>query len=192
MKSVSRRRFLTRSVRGVLAGGAAGLLLRPGWPGNAAAAEAGDGFIRLFNGVHLAGWVPVNVAPGTFSVRDGLIVSTGIPTGIMRTEGHYENFELELEWRHLVSRGNAGLFVYSEPITAPGLLSRSRSRSRSSTGFDGRRGDRARRHLFDSWRANDSGSAAPARMGALSSAGTSGVAVSGNGTTIASRAATGV
>ncbi|MGZ3432868.1 MAG: hypothetical protein ACXVA7_13850, partial [Isosphaeraceae bacterium] len=29
-----------------------------------------------FNGKDLSGWVPVNVAPETFSVRDGLIVST--------------------------------------------------------------------------------------------------------------------
>jgi len=75
----------------------------------------------LFNGHDLAGWVPVNVAPSTFTVRDGMIVSTGKPTGVMRTDRHYENFELELEWRHLVSRGNAGLFIHSEPITAPGV-----------------------------------------------------------------------
>ena len=65
--------------------------------------------------------MPVNVAPSTFTVRDGMIVSTGVPTGVMRTDRHYENFELELEWRHLVARGNAGLFLHSEPITAPGV-----------------------------------------------------------------------
>jgi hypothetical protein len=74
----------------------------------------------LFNGKDLSGWVPVNVAPNTFMVRDGLIVSTGKPTGVMRTERQYENFELELEWKHLVSGGNAGLFVWSDPVTARG------------------------------------------------------------------------
>lgn len=74
----------------------------------------------LFNGRDLSGWVPVNVAPGTFSVRDGIIVSTGLPTGVMRTEAQYENFELELEWKHVVPGGNAGLFVWSDPVTARG------------------------------------------------------------------------
>lgn len=82
--------------------------------------HAADEMVPLFNGKDLSGWVPVNVHPGTFSVRDGLIVSTGIPTGVMRTEKQYENFELELEYRHMVKGGNAGLFVWSDPLTARG------------------------------------------------------------------------
>jgi hypothetical protein len=74
----------------------------------------------LFNGKDLSGWVPVQVAPNTFTVRDGIIVSTGVPTGVMRTDRQYENFELELEWKHIVPQGNAGLFVWSYPITALG------------------------------------------------------------------------
>jgi hypothetical protein len=84
-------------------------------------APAQGEFVPLFNGRDLTGWVNVNCAPGTFTVRDGLIVSTGIPTGILRTDRHYENFILELEWKHLRPGGNAGLFVHSEPITAPGV-----------------------------------------------------------------------
>jgi len=75
----------------------------------------------LFNGRDLSGWVNVNCAPGTFTVRDGMIVSTGVPTGVMRTERQYENFELELEYRHMRTGGNAGLFVWSEGITSPGV-----------------------------------------------------------------------
>ena len=86
----------------------------------APAAENDSGFVSLFNGRDLSGWVNVNCAPNTFSVRDGLIVSTGVPTGIMRTERQYENFELELEWRHMRPGGNAGLFVWSHSLTAPG------------------------------------------------------------------------
>lgn len=80
-----------------------------------------EGFKPLFNGQNLSGWVPVNVAPSTFSVRDGMIVSTGIPTGVMRTKKMYENFILELEWRHMKPGGNAGLFVWSDAITSPGV-----------------------------------------------------------------------
>lgn len=86
-----------------------------------AAQPADDGWTPLFNGRDLAGWKPVNVAPNTFTAREGLIVSTGKPTGVLRSERQYENFDLELEWKHLVSGGNAGLFVYSEPITAMGV-----------------------------------------------------------------------
>src|SRR5687768_10206378 len=86
-------------------------------------ARAADeqGFTPLFNGRDLSGWVPVNVAPRTFTVRDGLIVCDGKPTGVMRTERQYENFVLELEYKHLVPGGNAGLFVWSDAITSPGV-----------------------------------------------------------------------
>jgi hypothetical protein len=82
--------------------------------------QADEAWTPLFNGQDLSGWVNVNCAPGTFSVRDGMIVSTGVPTGILRTEKQYENFLLELEWRHVHPGGNAGLFVWSDPLTAPG------------------------------------------------------------------------
>ena len=82
--------------------------------------DAGAGFVPLFNGHDLTGWVPINVAPGTFRVRDGIIVSTGIPTGLMRTERQYENFIIELQWRHMKPGGNAGLFVWGDELTACG------------------------------------------------------------------------
>lgn len=81
---------------------------------------ADEGLVPLFNGKDLTGWVPVNVAPSTFTVRDGIIISTGKPTGVMRTERMYENFIIELEWRHLKSGGNAGLFIWGDPMTARG------------------------------------------------------------------------
>ncbi|MDX2036721.1 MAG: DUF1080 domain-containing protein [Isosphaeraceae bacterium] len=84
-------------------------------------AEDRDGFRPLFNGKDLSGWVPVNVAPETFTARDGMIVSTGKPTGVIRTDRHYENFILECEWQHLVPGGNAGLFVHSDPIPHVGV-----------------------------------------------------------------------
>ena len=79
-----------------------------------------EGWVSLFNGRDLCGWVPINCAPNTFSVQDNTIVSTGIPTGLLRTERQYENFEIELEWRHLKPGGNAGLFLWGDPVTAPG------------------------------------------------------------------------
>ena len=96
-----------------------GLVISFAFVGTGACDEAG--FVPLSGGKDLAGWVNVNCAPGTFTVRDGMIHSTGIPTGVMRTERQYENFILELEWRHMQEGGNAGLFVWSDPVTAPGV-----------------------------------------------------------------------
>jgi hypothetical protein len=81
---------------------------------------ADDGWKPLFNGKDLTGWARVNCAPETFTVRDGLIVTTGVPLGVLRTERQYENFILELEWMHLKEKGNSGLFVWSDPLPAPG------------------------------------------------------------------------
>lgn len=85
------------------------------------AIDSDQGFVPLFDGKTLNGWVNVNCAPNTWTVKESMIHCTGVPTGALRTEKQYENFILELEWRHLVPGGNAGLFVWSEPISAPGV-----------------------------------------------------------------------
>lgn len=84
-------------------------------------ALAEDGFVSLFNGNDLTGWTNVNCAPETWSVREGRIHCTGKPIGELRTTRMYENFILELDWRHLKSGGNAGVFVWSGPIGAQGV-----------------------------------------------------------------------
>lgn len=86
-----------------------------------ARAADNDGFVPLFNGRDLTGWVNANCAPETWSVRDGLIHCTGQPTGALRTERQYENFILEVEWRHLSRGGNSGVFIWGTPIAAPGV-----------------------------------------------------------------------
>ncbi len=78
-------------------------------------------FRPLFNGKNLDGWVPVNTAPSTWNVADGLLVCSGKPIGELRTEKMYQNFILELEWRHMKPRGNAGVFVWADDITARGV-----------------------------------------------------------------------
>lgn len=77
-------------------------------------------FVPLFNGHDLEGWVNVNCAPSTWTVADGVIACSGFPTGVLRTDSMYENFILELEYRHLEPGGNAGLFIWSDPLTARG------------------------------------------------------------------------
>ena len=85
-----------------------------------AQAEAPFSFTPLFNGKDLTGWVNVNVDPDTFTVRDGMIVCTGKPTGVMRTEKQYENYILHIEWRHTEAGGNSGCFQWSDATVPEG------------------------------------------------------------------------
>lgn len=72
------------------------------------------GYVDLFNGRDLTGWKNVNTADDTWSVTDGLLVCSGLPIGVMRSEKQYENFLLHIEWRHMQPGGNSGVFVWSE------------------------------------------------------------------------------
>ena len=40
----------------------------------------------LFNGKDLSEWVDVNTSPETWTVKDGLLVCTGKPIGVMRSK----------------------------------------------------------------------------------------------------------
>lgn len=80
------------------------------------AAAPAPQFRSLFNGKNLNGWINVNTAPDTWKVRDGLLVCSGHPIGVMRSEKQYENFILEIEWRHMEPGGNSGVFVWSNAI----------------------------------------------------------------------------
>ena len=77
-------------------------------------------FVDLFNGKDLTGWVNVNTDPDTWSVRDGVLVCSGRPIGVMRSEKQYENFILHIEWKHIEPGGNSGVFVWSNARPAPG------------------------------------------------------------------------
>jgi hypothetical protein len=73
----------------------------------------------LFNGKDLTGWVNVNTAPETWSVENGMLVCSGHPTGVMRTDRQYENFLLHVEWMHTEPGGNSGMFLWTGPVANP-------------------------------------------------------------------------
>lgn len=77
-------------------------------------------FRDLFNGRDLTGWVDVNTSADTWSVRDGLLVCSGHPIGVMRSDKQYENFVLHIEWRHMEAGGNSGVFAWSEGTVPEG------------------------------------------------------------------------
>src|SRR3974390_2183327 len=82
------------------------------------AANKDDGFVPMFNGKDLTGWVNVNCAPSTFFVKDIEIVTTGKPTGYLRTAKQYENFIAEFDWMHVNTKevGNSGFFVWADGL----------------------------------------------------------------------------
>jgi len=89
--------------------------------GNCLARAAGPlQFRELFNGKDLSGWVNVNTAENTWTVRDRTLVCSGRPIGVMRTAKQYENFILHIEWKHMEAGGNSGVFVWSGGVPQKG------------------------------------------------------------------------
>jgi hypothetical protein len=82
------------------------------------AAGPGPEWRDLFNGKDLTGWVNVNTDKDTWSVENGMLVCSGKPTGVMRTDRQYENFLLHVEWMHTEPGGNSGMFLWSGPKPA--------------------------------------------------------------------------
>jgi hypothetical protein len=86
-----------------------------------APAPDANGFVPLFNGKDLSGWARVNCAPETFRAEDGLIITTGKPHGVLRSQRMYENYIVEFDWMHLVPRGNSGFFIHSGALPSKGV-----------------------------------------------------------------------
>jgi hypothetical protein len=80
---------------------------------------AGPGW-RALNGND---FVNVNCKPETWNWKGSLLACTGQPTGVMRTRQIFTNFELMVEWRHLRSAGNSGVFLWVPEIALTNLQS---------------------------------------------------------------------
>jgi hypothetical protein len=59
-------------------------------------------------------WVNVNTSDDTWNVKKDMLVCTGLPIGVMRSEKMYENFIMHVEWMHMEKGGNSGVFVWSK------------------------------------------------------------------------------
>ena len=57
-------------------------------------------------------FVNVNCAEDTWTWEDGFARCTGKPVGVIRSKEKVTNFELVVQWRHLKSAGNSGVFVW--------------------------------------------------------------------------------
>jgi len=73
----------------------------------------------LFNGKDFTGWklfIPgdsVDVKD-VWSVQDGVVRCTGVPTGYMRTLESFSNYKLHLEWRWAGEPGNSGVLLHCQ------------------------------------------------------------------------------
>src|ERR687886_1939828 len=82
--------------------------------GNRVLGVAVSEFRDLFNGKDLTGWINVNTDKDTWTVRNGELICSGHPIGVMRSDKEYENFILHIEWEHMEPGGNSGVFVWSD------------------------------------------------------------------------------
>jgi hypothetical protein len=72
------------------------------------------GYVSLFNGINLDGWVIENGA--AFSARNGLLVLNK-GAGWLRSEEEFGDFVLELDFRFLEKEANSGIFVRTGPTS---------------------------------------------------------------------------
>ena len=63
----------------------------------------------------------VNDDPDTWTWAGDVLKSTGVPIGVIRTRDQFLNFELVVEWRHLKSAGNSGVFAWVPMKALDGL-----------------------------------------------------------------------
>ena len=99
----------------------------------------------LFNGRDLSGWRPdvpsKDTKPGepdSFIVRNGMLVSLGVPRGHLTSTTSYRNYRLQVEYRFPQKAGNCGVLVHS---STPRALSKMFPQSIEVQMFIGNAGD---------------------------------------------------
>lgn len=89
--------------------------------------------IELFDGKSLEGWTAVSSVETTkpedvWSVKDGILVCQGKPSGYVRTKrDDFENYVLELDWRFPAGSkgGNSGVLLHTSTPKAIGVWPKS-------------------------------------------------------------------
>jgi hypothetical protein len=103
------------------------------------------GKTSLFNGKDLSGWkadVPKKDtdpnAPDSFIVRNGMLVSLGVPLGHLITTSIHHDYRLEVEYRFAGKAGNCGVLVHA---STPRALSKMFPQSIEVQMYSGNAGD---------------------------------------------------
>lgn len=59
-------------------------------------------------------WVDVNTTDTTWYKEGKKLIGKGWPIGVVRSERMYQNFIMQVEWRHMEKGGNSGIFVWCD------------------------------------------------------------------------------
>ena len=70
-----------------------------------------EGYVSLFDGKALSGWVVMGDKSWEVDAKTGVIVGKGGTGGWLRSEKEYENFVWRLEYRVQQEGGNSGMFL---------------------------------------------------------------------------------
>ena len=66
-------------------------------------------------------FVNVNGNDDTWKWKEGIAYCNGKPVGVIRSKKSYTNFEFVIQWRHMRSAGNSGVFVWATEESLKGL-----------------------------------------------------------------------
>ncbi len=80
-----------------------------------------DGSGPLWRSLGEEDFADVNCDKETWTFANNEIQCTGQPVGVLRTKQTFKNFELVVQWRHLKSAGNSGVFVWVPAQSLEGL-----------------------------------------------------------------------
>jgi len=67
-------------------------------------------------------WINVNTFDSTWAKNEEGLVCFGQPIGVVRSEHHYENFLMHIEWKHMEPGGNSGTFIWSQALPGENRL----------------------------------------------------------------------
>ncbi len=67
-------------------------------------------------------WIQVNTEDDTWKLNKDILICSGHPIGVIRSEKEYENFIMHVEWRHMEAGGNSGTFVWSNAVPGTNRL----------------------------------------------------------------------
>jgi len=67
-------------------------------------------------------WFQVNTEEDTWKVDGNVLICSGLPIGVIRSEKEYENFIIHIEWKHIEAGGNSGTFIWSKAIPGESRL----------------------------------------------------------------------
>lgn len=97
---------------------ATALAADPAAPSGLCAAEAAEGFVPLFDGKSLAGWVGIGGDTSSYYVKDGMLICKDTGKVHIFTEKEYANFILRLQIK-LDPGGNNGLGIRTKISKQP-------------------------------------------------------------------------